>query len=636
MKNFALLILIYISFCSLAKSNQLHYKDIVSIPDVSEVVLAPDGKHIAYTVRVDTETKQGVLVVLYNSVTGETKQLAFSENEKYVITDILWGNNDVLLVKAKFPAARYGTPTTETRLLKVDIHTGKMDGVLSRSFFNKMTYVSNILSTIVDILPEDDDHILMSLSGFNDGVGHSVVKVAITKKGKTKIIRRPKRKIIHWVTDAEHQVRIGLDLDETTYTVYELLEDGNLKKLWQFEAFSKEQIWPRGFGKDNNVLYVETLYEGKDAIFKVDLTDPKLEKELVFYHQERDVSGGLRRSKETREYVGIGYHYWDAKYKAFIKAIDKALPDTDNLLLDKSKDGNNYILFASSDNEPGMYLIGDRKNKTLELFAYKYQKLAPELLAKKEKISYLARDGLKIEGFLTYPQGNKKENLPTIIFPHGGPISYDDGGFDYWTQFFANKGYAVLQMNFRGSSGYGFNFMQQGLAAWGQAMQDDVEDGTRWLIKEGIANKDKICIIGASYGGYAALMGAIKTPELYQCVVSFAGVTDVEALVKAHRSYTNYDIVKKQIGDDFSKLWDVSPQKHADKIKAPVLLIHGTKDRVVRVEQSEDMFDELEDEDKQVEYLEIEKADHYLSNNEHRLQTFGAMDKFLNTFLPVN
>ncbi len=178
------------------------------------------------------------------------------------------------------------------------------------------------------------------------------------------------------------------------------------------------------------------------------------------------------------------------------------------------------------------------------------------------------------------------------------------------------------KMNFRGSSGYGFDFMQQGLAAWGQAMQDDVEDGTRWLIKEGIANKDKICIIGASYGGYAALMGAIKTPELYQCVVSFAGVTDVEALVKAHRSYTNYDIVKKQIGDDFSKLWDVSPQKHADKIKAPVLLIHGTKDRVVRVEQSEDMFDELEDEDKQVEYLEIEKADHYLSNNEHRLQTF--------------
>ena len=636
MKNFALLILIFISFCSLAKSNQLHYKDIVSIPDVSEVVLAPDGKHIAYTVRVDTETKQGVLVVLYNTEKGETKHLAFSENEKYVITDILWGNNDVLLVKAKFPAARYGTPTTETRLLKVDIHTGKMDGVLSRSFFNKMTYVSNILSTIIDILPEDDDHILMSLSGFNDGVGHSVVKVAITKKGKTKIIRRPKRKIIHWVTDAEHQVRIGLDLDETTYTVYELLKDGNLKKLWQFEAFSKEQIWPRGFGKDNNVLYVETLHEGKDAIFKVDLTDPKLEKELVFYHQERDVSGGLRRSKETREYVGIGYHYWDAKYKAFIKAIDKALPDTDNLLLDKSKDGNNYILFASSDNEPGMYLIGDRKNKTLELFAYKYQKLAPELLAKKEKISYLARDGLKIEGFLTYPQGNKKENLPTIIFPHGGPISYDDGGFDYWTQFFANKGYAVLQMNFRGSSGYGFNFMQQGLAAWGQAMQDDVEDGTRWLIKEGIANKDKICIIGASYGGYAALMGAIKTPELYQCVVSFAGVTDVEALVKAHRSYTNYDIVKKQIGDDFSKLWDVSPQKHADKIKAPVLLIHGTKDRVVRVEQSEDMFDEFEDEDKQVEYLEIEKADHYLSNNEHRLQTFAAMDKFLNTFLPVN
>ena len=636
MKLLKILVSIIMLTSSYVYAQKITLEDIVSIPDVSDIALAPNGKHISYMVRVDTETKKGVLIVLYNTETAENKQLAFSENEKYVVTDILWGNNDILLFKAKFPASRYGTPTTETRLLKINIHTGKMEGVLSRSILKKMNYVPNILSTIIDILPEDEDHILMSLSGFSDSVAHSVLKVAITENGKTKIIRKPKKKIIRWVTDAKHQVRIGLDLDETTYTVYELLELGKLRKLWQFEAFSKEQIWPRGFGKDNNVLYVEALYKGKDAIYKVDLTNPKLEKELVFYHEDRDVSGGLKRSKETQEYVGIGYHYWDNEYKDFIKAIDNAMPDTDNLLLDKSKDGNNYILFSSSDNEPGMYLIGDRKNKTLELFAYKYQKLAPELLSTKEHISYNARDGLEISGYLTLPLGAKKENLPTIIFPHGGPISYDDGGFDYWTQFFANKGYAVLQMNFRGSSGYGFDFMKQGLAAWGQAMQDDVEDGTRWLIKEGIANKDKICIIGASYGGYAALMGAIKTPELYQCVVSFAGVSDVEALVKAHRNFTNYDIVKKQIGDDFSKLWDVSPQKHANKIKAPVLLIHGTKDRVVRVDQSEDMFDELQDEDKRVEYVEIDKADHYLSNNEHRLQTFRAMDKFLNTFLPVN
>lgn len=635
MKKLNTLILIVITLFSQNAIAKLVLEDIVSVPDVVDIALSPDGNHIAYSMRLETKTHQGILVLLHNSETGEGKQLAFSDNEKYVITNILWGNNKKIIIKAKFPASRYGTPTTETRLLTIDINTGKMNSLLPRSFFKKMHYVPNILSTIVDILPEDDDHILLSFAGFNDGIAHAVVKAKLTDKGTTRVIQKAKKNIIDWTTDAKHNVRIGIDRDETTYTIYEKTEDG-FRKLWRFEAFSKEQVWPRGFGADNNVLYVEALYQGKDAIYKVDLTDPKLEKELVFHHESYDVSGGLRRSKETNEFVGVGYHYWDKKYKNFIESIDNAMPDTDNLLLDKSKDGNKYVLFSSSDNESGMYLIGDRKKKVLDIFAYKYEKLAPELLSKKEHVSYQARDDLTIEGYLTLPRGDKKEQLPTIIFPHGGPISYDGSGFDYWTQFFANKGYAVLQMNFRGSSGYGHDFMQQGLASWGQAMQDDVEDGTRWLIKEGIANPNKICIIGASYGGYAALMGTVKTPDLYQCAVSFAGVSDVEALVKSHRKYTNYDIVKKQIGDDFSKLWDVSPQKHADKIKVPVLLIHGTKDRVVRLSQSEDMFDELEDEDKVVQYLEIENADHYLSNNEHRLQTFTAMDKFLDKYLPVH
>jgi len=273
--------------------------------------------------------------------------------------------------------------------------------------------------------------------------------------------------------------------------------------------------------------------------------------------------------------------------------------------------------------------------KSLKIIAYKYSKLAPDLLSKKEKVSYKARDGLAIEGYLTLPKGDKTENLPTIIFPHGGPISYDGSGFDYWTQYFANKGYAVFQMNFRGSSGYGHDFMKQGIASWGQAMQDDVEDGTRWLINEGIADKGKVCIIGASYGGYAALMGGVKTPDLYQCIVSFAGVSDVEQLVKSHRRYTNYDIVKKQIGSDYDKLWDASPLKHAKKITKPVLLIHGSKDRVVDHDHSEDMYSKLKRKKKTVKYIELEGADHYLSNNGHRLETFNAIDQFLDKYLPV-
>lgn len=631
---FAALLFLSSAFNSLS-AQQLQLEDIVSIPEVSSVRLAPNGKNIAYMVRVDTKTHKGVLVKMYNTETEKDKQLAYSANEKYVITSIYWGNNETLLVNAKFPANRYGTPVVETRVLKVDINSGEMSPVIPKRLYRKMSYVPNIQSNVIDLLPDDDDHILMSLGGFINGVGETVIRLPITKNGKRKTIQKVKGKVEDWLTDANHNVRIAIHRDETVYSIKEKLSSGKLKTLWKFEAFSRDVVWPLGFGADNNMLYVNALHDGRDAIFKVNLTDPKLEKVLVYHDENYDVDGRLRRSRETNEVVGIGYNYWDPEYKKLIKMIDAALPDTDNLLLDKSKDGNKYILLASNDNEPGYYLIGDKKAKTLKILAYKYPKLFPELLSTKEKISYKARDGLTIEGFLTVPKGKEGKNLPTIIFPHGGPISYDSSGFDHWTQYFANKGYAVLQMNFRGSSGYGHDFMKQGIASWGQAMQDDVEDGTRWLIKEGIADPSKVCIIGASYGGYAALMGGIKTPDLYQCIVSFAGVTDVEKLVKSYRKFTNYDIVKRQVGSDYDKLWDASPLKHAKKIKPPVLLIHGTKDRVVDYDHSDDMFDELKDEGKSVEYVEIDDADHYLSNNEHRLQTFRAMDKFLDKYLPI-
>ncbi|XPF93023.1 alpha/beta hydrolase family protein [Colwellia sp. RE-S-Sl-9] len=635
MKKLITALLLFIGSASLAQE-ALTLEDIVSIPDISDVRLAPNGKYIAYSLRVNTKKHKGVLIKMYNTETEEDKQLVYSANEKYIITNSYWANNETLFVTAKFPAKRYRTPTTETRLLKVNIHTGKISPVIPKSVYQKMKFIPNVQTSVIDLLPNDKDHILMSLGGFINGIGEAVYRLPISDKGKRKKIQNVKGNVTDWITDANHKVRIAIHRDETTYTIKEKLPTGKFKDLWVFEAFSSNQVWPLAFGADNNILFIRALYKDKYAIYKVNLNDETLKKELVFYDENYDIDGRLRKSKETNEIVGVSYRYWDEEYKKLVKMIDEALPDTDNLLLDKSADGNKYILLATSDNQPGIYLIGDKKAKTLKVLAYKYPKLETELLATKKRVKYQARDGLTIEGYLTLPKIKQEKNLPTIIFPHGGPISYDSGGFDYWTQFFANKGYAVFQMNFRGSSGYGHDFMKQGIASWGQAMQDDVEDGTRWLIHEGIADKNKVCIVGASYGGYAALMGGIKTPELYKCIVSFAGVTDIEKLVKSHRKYTNYDIVKKQIGSDYDKLWDASPLKHAKKIKSPVLLIHGSKDRVVDYKHSEYMYDELIDEDKIVDYLEVEGADHYLSNNEDRLETFKKLDKFLDKYLPIH
>lgn len=600
-----------------------------SLPDVSKMRLSPDGSKAICLVRVETPTKSGNLVTMFDTKTLESTQLAFSENEKYVITNINWASNEIVLVDAKFPAVRYGTPTTETRLLKIDIATKKVSSVLPKLFLKRLNYIPNILNTVVDYLPEDDNHIIMSMSGFDSSYEETLVQVNISGEGRTKVYNSSEDNISTWILDSQKTPRIAIHRDETTYTIQERKnEDEDLRDLWTFEAFSPDEVWPLGFGKNTNELYVTALHEGKDALFKVNLADKSLSKELVLASEHYDIGGSLKYSKLTGEVIGIGGRYIDEKYKKFEKALDRALPDTTNHILGFSDDENTYIVFATSDIQPGLYLLGNRKEKSLVPIAGRYNALDPELLREKKSISYQARDGLEIKGYLTLPQ-NKDKNLPTIIFPHGGPISHDSDGFDYWTQFLANRGYAVLQMNFRGSSGYGYDFMKQGLASWGQAMQDDVEDGAKWLIEQGIANKDKMCILGASYGGYAALMGPLKEPELYKCAVSFAGVTDIEYLVKKSRRYTHHEIVKKQIGSDYDILWERSPLKHAKKIKPPVLLIHGSKDRVVNVHHSEEMFDELDDEDKDVTYLEIKGGDHYLSNNEHRLQAFKAIEKFL-------
>ena len=613
-----------------SSAGKLPVEAFASVPDVDHVSLSPDGNKIISLVKFTSENRSGKFVNLYDLATGKAKALLFSDNDRYVITDLAWANRKKVLVWAKFAAARNRVLTTETRVEILDIDSGKVSPIVSRNFVKRLSYLPNRMDNVIDLMPNDDNHILMSMAGVESGGGHAVVKINLNYPGKAKVVQAPRSHVIDWLTDYQSRVRIGIALDEDQYTIFELgKDDGKRRDLWSFEAFSQQQVWPLAFDQNPDILFVKALYQGKDAIYKVDLNEKTLAKELVYFDPYYDVSGDIHRSPKTGEVIGIGNHFWSPSYKKLQAGIDKALADTNNALINFSHDETKYLLLSTSDKESGLYLIGDRVAKTVDFVAARYEQLAPELLSEKKAVSYQARDGLQIEGFLTVPKGQQKNNLPTIIFPHGGPISYDGNGFDYWTQFLANRGYAVFQMNFRGSSGYGHDFLKQGLQNWGRAMQDDVEDGTRWLIEHGIADKSRICIVGASYGGYAALMGAIKTPDLYQCVISFAGVTDLPYLLSSQRFYHGFELVKKQLGDDQAQLLSVSPVEFVDKINQPVLLIHGSKDRVVKTQHSYKMASRLKAANKQVDYLELEGADHYLSNNEHRLQTFSAIEAFL-------
>ncbi|MEH8017959.1 S9 family peptidase [Rheinheimera muenzenbergensis] len=627
----ALLLGVVLSAVSAAK--ELPVEAFASAPAIDKLKLSPDGSKLSMIQTLDTEKEQLVLVKLFDLQTGEQKYLVKADSRDLRIYSVIWANNKQLLMRAAYASHRYGTPVTETRLMLIDVETGKNRSVVNGQLQGKLVRTPQFQSNIVALMPEDEHNILLALDGFNHGTGTSVVKVSLNG-GLHEMVAHARKDLYDWVADRQHRPRIALFRDDTRYEVQEkMLDTKEFRTLWQFELFSEQEVWPIGFDADPNILYVSAYHEGKLAIFKTDLSAAQPTLQLVKADENYDVPADIRYSWQDNKVIAIGEEYVDADYQAFQKAVDKALPDADNHIVSMSNDKNRYIIETSSATSPGSYLLGERKEKSMTFLLDKYSQLDPELMVAKQKIQYQARDGLNIEGYLTTPLGYQQGAVPTIIFPHGGPISFDDGGFDYWTQFFANRGYAVLQMNFRGSHGYGFDFKQMGLQGWGLQMQDDVEDGTRWLINKGIADPKRICIVGASYGGYAALMGAVKTPDLYQCAVSFAGVTDVEALVKSHRRYNNYEVVKKQVGDDFDLLEQRSPVNHADKIQLPVLLVHGTKDRSVPVKQSVAMYKALKSENKDVQYIELEDGDHYLSTNSHRRQTFKAMDRFLKQHL---
>ncbi|OBT05411.1 peptidase S9 [Shewanella sp. UCD-FRSSP16_17] len=625
-----------------SKVTQLPVEAFASIPDVSHVRLSPNGKHIASLLLDDTAEVPHKIVALFNTETGQFHIPMKNDHEKFMITNLTWASDEILLITALMPSKRFGKNANESLLIKYNLSTGEAGSVLTKKALKRFDSIPQYQGDVIDLLPKDPEHILLSVSGFSKRVSEPTVIKVNLYNGSFTTEQYYREHVIDWMTDQQHRVRIATyqDRDTTEYRIYEQSEaNGDLRLLWKSEAYSEETVIPLGFDVNPNTLYVKAYHEDFYAVFKVDLTDPKLTKKLVYKQDNADVNARLIHSKITRQAIGIAtgtdneYHFWDKNYQKLNKRLKAALPDTQNYLTQFSKNERRYMVYATSPTQPGLFLYGDRDANRLEVIAAKYSQLTPALLVEPQQISYESKDGLEIPAYLTLPKGIEAKKLPTIIFPHGGPHSYVSDSFDYWTQFFANRGYAVLQMNFRGSTGLGYEFKKAGMQGWGKAMQGDVDQGTRYLINQGIADPDKICIVGGSYGGYAAMMGAAMNPGLYQCVISFAGVADVEDLVKLSRFYTTHELTKKTLGDDYDELYEYSPIRHADKINVPILLIHGDNDKVVQVSQSRDMYRKLDALDKPVEYVEIENGNHYLSNNQHRLMTFKAIEKFLATNL---
>lgn len=611
------------------------------LPAFTRIKLSPQGDQIAFVQNYPAPHNVSVLTVL-NPKTREMKSLIKSDNKRVKINWFKWATDEILIVSASYEATQGRVKYFQTRLVSVDVTVPQEDIELEILLKPKRNdhvvagnRVSQFLDSVIDFLPEEPDYILAE-ADFDTPQQPGVYKLNI-RNGKYRRVERGKRFIRSWTTDQQSQIRIGRarDYDSGKITYYERAdEDTDFRVLFEYMAFEDKPISISGFGVDPNILYYKKYLNDKKALYKMNLVTK--ESELVLAHDDYDVSGSLIYSNVTNDAIGVydeqsdyGRYYFDAKSYKFHKRLDKSLPKTENYIVSQSKDELVYVLYIEADDTPGMYLIGNKKLNTLELLTESYPELYGAKLAHHEKLTYKARDGVEVEAYLTLPVYGEAPH-PTVIHPHGGPGARDYSGFDPWVSYLTSRGYAVLRPNFRGSSGYGYEFAQAQMGRWGLEMQDDITDATKFLIDNGTTNPEKVCIFGASYGGYAATMATVKTPDLFTCAVSFAGVTDLRGLVKNTRRFLGGRLTaENQIGDETDDLKKRSPLYNIDKIKTPILLMHGEEDRTVLIEQSEDFAEELKDAGKEVRYVEFADGGHNLAIQSNRTLFFEELDAFL-------
>jgi dipeptidyl aminopeptidase/acylaminoacyl peptidase len=600
------------------------------LPEAQQVKLSPDGNKIAFISNIDGSSMIGVSD-LENS---KTQYLVVTDNQKFKIGWYLWANNDVLLISADYPMQRGSLKYKEARLIKIKVDGSEaFESVLK---FRKNENFPQFQNNIIDLLPDEPNHILMGLDLKVTNMP-AVYKIDLRNSRKRQRIYKGKSNIRNWMTDRQHKLRLGFGRDETKifYRLFDIQKD-QWRNIWEYEIFDAPDISPLGFGVNPNELYIRADYQGRYAIFKVDVSKADLPRELVFSDPNYDVEGSLIYSKKTNDVIGV-YHgeadnakvFFDSIYEDFQTALNKALPDAYNNVASFSADERKYILYTSKSKSPGTYYLGDRDTNDLTFVLEQYPLLYQQKLSGKNKISYKARDDVEIEGYVTLPHSNVKNIKAAIVLPHGGPMARNYGGFDWFSEFFASRGYTVLEPNFRGSSGYGFEFEMESVQQWGGAMQDDLADAAQWMLKEYDIDKSKVCILGGSYGGYAALMAAVKQQDVFKCAASFAGVSDLELILLKARRFTNNEVVKKQFGTDTNTLEKNSPVNFAKDINIPVLLIHGDKDRVVDVRHSRDMYESLKVNGKEVEYIELENGNHHMEIEAHRIKVLTSLEAFL-------
>ena len=599
------------------KAPLIPMEDFFRNPEKSSFQISPSGVHIAYM--KPWKTRMNVFVM--EMKTKKEKRLTASESRG--IYGFTWlTNNRIGYVKDDG-----GDENMHFYAINID-GTNEID----------LTPFDNIQARIIDDLEEDPNNVIIGLNKRNPQI-HDPYRININN-GTMKMIAENPGNISGWMTDHDGRLRIAITSDGVnTSILHRKSETEKFKPILTTDF--KVSVSPLFFTFDNQNLYVSSNRDrDKASIFEFDINEGK-EGKLLFEHNKVDVSG-LMYSKKRKVLTGVNFTvakremvFFDSWREDIQNKLEKKLPGYEVGITSFSKDESKAVVVTYSDRSRGTYYFYDIESDILTKLGEISPWLDEDEMAEMTPIKYESRDGLTIHGYLTLPKGSNGKNLPVVVNPHGGPWARDTWGYKSEIQFLANRGYAVFQMNFRGSTGYGRKFWEISFKEWGKSMQDDITDGVNWLIKEGIADPKRIAIYGASYGGYATLAGLTFTPNLYACGVDYVGVSSLFTFMESIPPYWELyrSMLYEMVGHpehDKDLLASSSPLLHIDKIKVPLFIAQGANDPRVKKSESDQIVKALKDAGIDVPYMVKDDEGHGFYNEENQFDFYQEMEKFLN------
>ena len=600
----------------------------------SHTQLSPDGKAIVTKAVVDGEQS----VALIDAAT-QTPFRRFSIGEEHEIEWVRWAGSDKLLVSLSASGQWRGDDVRFTRLTFVDLKTGAME-VLGAKF-------PTIDGDNVVHIAKDGSYALVSVQKSLYEYP-SVMRYELREDGDARILQRPIDGVWDWYADDAGVLRLGIGyLHRKMRIHYRANADDKFRLIEKIkEDEFEEKFWDvRQIVSGSDEGYV--LREGENGrvglyLYNLATREPI---ETVFEHPEHDLDAVVMRDGKP---LGVYYaddrdraHWFDPETDRLYTALSGALKEEEVWVASRAEDNSRMIVWAGGSADPGAYYLFSPAEKKLDLFMELRPHIDESQLAKPKPVTYTARDGTQIRAYLTTPQGREAKGLPLIVLPHGGPYGVRDK-LDYndEVQLLANRGYAVIQPNFRGSGGYGENFFELGSGQIGRAMQDDLDDAMDWAVAEGIADKDRVCVVGSSYGGYAALWAVIRNPDRYRCAASFAGVTDWELMLKYDRRYFSRKAGKKWEqrvqGEEEFDLDSVSPYRLAAGLSRPVLVAHGKEDNNVPWSQFRKFTNAAEDAPVKPVELLFEKEGHGFTDPANEQKWYDTLVAFLAEHNPAD